>query len=65
MTRAFGWSIPESYLIPFADMLNHGQNSIEQCVLDITKETGDSHVKGYLKKYTKCNLEILGHPLIS
>jgi hypothetical protein len=38
MTRAFGWSVPSASLIPFADMLNHGDKYLDHFLIDLKRE---------------------------
>lgn len=38
MTRAFGWSVPSASLIPFADMLNHGEPHLDHFITDVERE---------------------------
>jgi hypothetical protein len=38
MTRAFGWSVPSASLIPFADMLNHGEHYLDHFLTDLERE---------------------------
>jgi hypothetical protein len=40
MTRAFGWSVPSASLIPFADMLNHGESYLDHFLTDVERERG-------------------------
>lgn len=38
VTRVFGWTIPGANLIPFADMLNHGQKALDHCLVNTKQQ---------------------------
>jgi hypothetical protein len=49
MTRGFGWGLPETMLVPYADFLNHSSSGVHHYVFDTVLE--ESEVKGdYIKK---------------
>jgi hypothetical protein len=38
MTRCFGWGLPETMLVPFADFLNHHSNGVHHYAFSRTLE---------------------------
>lgn len=34
MTRGFGWGLPETMLVPFADFFNHNSSGVNHYVFD-------------------------------
>lgn len=60
MTRVFGWSLPSTSLIPFADMLNHGIYAATHYVIHKKMEvdTEKRHPQ-YVVKNQKINLQLL------
>jgi len=58
MTRCYGWSLPYTMIIPFADCLNHHFYSVDHCMVDLDHEKLCQSESYNLKK-NKVNLEIL------
>jgi hypothetical protein len=58
MTRVFGWSISSTTLIPFADLMNHGMDTIDHNIVHMGYEL-DSNRKNekYKLKKPKINLK--------
>lgn len=68
MTRAFGWSVPSASLIPFADMLNHGDRYLDHFLIDLQRESNTTTDEGgYVRKSKKCNMKLFqkGHLAMS
>lgn len=40
MTRGFGWGLPETMLVPYADFLNHSCSGVNHYVFDKELEIG-------------------------
>ena len=63
MTRAFGYSLPSTSMIPLADLMNHNNNTTTSSMI-LTKfeiDGKNDSVKtdsGYLIKKNKINLDI-------
>lgn len=59
MTRAFGWSISSTTLIPFADLMNHGMDTIDHNIVHLgyELEPAKKHPKYRVKK-SKINLKM-------
>lgn len=59
MTRAFGWSVPSASLIPFADMLNHGESYLDHFLADVEREKiGETEDTVYTYKKKRCDMTI-------
>ncbi len=58
MTRCFGWGLPETMLIPFADFLNHYSNGVHHYTYSTTLENGEN--EDYVKKARELDLKIFG-----
>ena len=48
MTRCFGWGLPETMLVPYADFLNHHSNGVHHYAFSMNLEGKDS--QDYIKK---------------
>lgn len=59
MTRCYGWSLPHSMLIPFADCLNHHYLAVDHCMVDMGNEIENKNEKYTIKK-NKIDLDLLG-----
>ena len=58
MTRCYGWSIPYTYLIPFADCMNHHKESTDHYIINSEYEK-NNYNKSYIIKKNNLNLSIL------
>lgn len=63
MTRCYGWSMPSTFLIPFADLMNHHNNTITHYMINtgIEKSNDYSH-NSYKMKKDKLNMQIFKDP---
>lgn len=57
MTRGFGWGLPETMLVPYADFLNHSSSGVHHYVFERHLENMDSD-EGYIKKKYELDLRI-------
>ena len=48
MTRCFGWGLPETMLVPFADFLNHSSSGIH--TYSFSKKLEFEEHEHYIKK---------------
>lgn len=48
MTRCFGWGLPETMLVPYADFLNHHSNGVHHYAFSINLEGKNN--QEYIKK---------------
>jgi hypothetical protein len=58
MTRCFGWGLPETMLVPFADFLNHHSNGVHHYAFSRQLE-GQKH-PDYVPKADCLSLAIFG-----
>lgn len=58
MTRCFGWGLPETMMVPFADFLNHHSEGVHHYAFSASLEK--SNHPEYIKKINALNLETLG-----
>lgn len=60
-TRCFGWGLPETMVVPFADFLNHNDDSIYHYMLKAEYEKKDAKVPpSYVVKKGCLDLTLLG-----
>jgi hypothetical protein len=45
MTRCFGWSLPGTMILPFADFLNHKERAIDHELVNLRYEIQDEENK--------------------
>lgn len=43
MTRCFGWGLPETMLVPFADFLNHNCHGVHHYICNRKLEENSNH----------------------
>ena len=59
MTRCFGWHLPSTMLIPFADFLNHSDDGVTHYIVNRRFEKDEKLMADqYVPKKKKINLEI-------
>ena len=58
MTRCFGWGLPETMLIPYADFLNHSSSGIHTYSFSRKLQFVDH--EHYIKKRSQLDLELFG-----
>jgi len=49
MTRGFGWGLPETMMVPYADFLNHSSTGVNHYVFDKCLED-KLNAGNYIKK---------------
>lgn len=52
MTRCFGWHLPSTMIVPFADFMNHWTEGVSTNIINVNFEKEEKTTKGtyYLKK---------------
>ncbi len=50
MTRCYGWTMPGTFLVPLADMMNHSNSSTDHHWLNLKNEFEKKSPDGYILK---------------
>lgn len=58
MTRCFGWGLPETMLVPFADFMNHHSEGVHHYAFSQTLE--HQQHPDYIKKSQTIDLRVMG-----
>lgn len=66
MTRCFGWHLPATMLIPYADFLNHSDEGVTHYIVNRRFERDEKLMADqYIPKKRKINLEIFNEDKIT
>ena len=62
MTRCFGWTLPSTMIVPFADFHNHSDSGCSHYIINTKFEENEQQApKNYLVKKRTTDLSIFGN----